>query len=148
MWEKSVEIVKNTQVSFDELVREWFYGLPTTSYGLSSSFREYFQKELKVHHQETISLTSQSSTRLRSRSKLGLIKSWVHREDQLRISDDQCLTMRQERSHKACGPRSDPSHCVFRSQCVRVCVCARQCVWANYRDDPRRRDASLMMKVS
>lgn len=48
----------------------------------------------------------------------------MHREDQLRISDDQCSMMRQEQSHKASGPKSDLSHCVLEgSVCVRQCVC-------------------------
>lgn len=121
MWKKSVETVKNPQTSYSELVSEWFWALPATSYGLSSFFKEFFQKELKVHHDDTIHLTSQSSTGFRPLAKLCLINSWVNREDQLRISDDQCLMMRQEQSHKASGQTSDLSHFIFPSQ--RVCAC-------------------------
>lgn len=145
MWIKSVETVKNLENSYSEFVSEWLWAHPAASYWLSSFFKESLPKELKVHHEEMINLTSQSATHLRSLAKLCLINSWVHREDQLCISnDDQCLMARQEQSHKASGPRSDLSHCVFRSRCL----CVRQCVWANYRDDPRWRDTSLMTRVS
>lgn len=123
MLKKSVETVKNLKNSHSEFVREWLWAHQAAFYWLSSFLKESLPKELKVHHEEMTTLTSQSSTRLRSLAKLCLINTWVHREDQLCISDDQCLMARQEQSHKASGPRSDLSHCVFTSRCVCASVC-------------------------